>query len=262
MIVTAFFTNSSDPLTSPSNVPTIRIRRVDTQVLVVTDAVMTEQGDGLYSYDFTATDGLEYVFRADGDPTAAGQVTEQERYVAGSFSGTTEARVETDIPAILVDTDTTIPALISGLNDLDQAGVQAALTAQGYTVARAGNLDDLDASISSVLAAIAALNDLDATATATAVWDALRSSHVTASTMGNSLTLLLNSIASRKIIDISANPWQERRYVFDEGSASDTVVWEAYDLFDQDGTAIAGDENSGNNPLADSDVIIAEGRRV
>lgn len=40
-------------------------------------------------------------------------------------------------------------AAVAGLNDLDQAGVQAAMTAQGYTAARAPGLDLLDAAISS-----------------------------------------------------------------------------------------------------------------
>ena len=50
--------------------------------------------------------------------------------------------------------------LIGALNNLSQADVLTALTAQGYTVARAGNLDNLDAAITTVTAAIAALNDL------------------------------------------------------------------------------------------------------
>jgi hypothetical protein len=48
-----------------------------------------------------------------------------------------------------------------------EAAVQDALTAQGYTVARAPNLDNLDAAISSVVTAIGALNDI----TAQDVWD-------------------------------------------------------------------------------------------
>ena len=45
-------------------------------------------------------------------------------------------------------------AAIAGLNDIDQADVQAALTAQGYTVARAGNLDFLDLAISAIPTAL------------------------------------------------------------------------------------------------------------
>jgi hypothetical protein len=46
---------------------------------------------------------------------------------------------------------------IAALNDLDQADVQAAMTAQGYTTTRAVKLDNLDAPVSSVTA------DLDIT---------------------------------------------------------------------------------------------------
>lgn len=139
--ISAFFTNNGVPLTSPTNTPTIRIRRQDTQALVVTDAAMTEQGDGIFSYDFTEDSLLEYVFRCDGDPTAAGQVTPQERYVTGAFSGITEARVETDIPAILVDTGTSLPAEHSTTQGLVTAVAAAVANVDGDLVAHDGKLD-------------------------------------------------------------------------------------------------------------------------
>ena len=72
------------PLVAPGNVPTIRIRRLDTQALEVTDAAMTEVGDGLYVFSFApAVDGIEYSVRADGDPTAAAQVPASVRYQSG-----------------------------------------------------------------------------------------------------------------------------------------------------------------------------------
>ena len=49
---------------------------------------------------------------------------------------------------------------IAALNDLSQADVQSAMTAQGYTTVRAALLDNLDAAVSAVLTAIAALNDV------------------------------------------------------------------------------------------------------
>lgn len=76
---------------------------------------------------------------------------------------------------------------IAALNNLSQADVQSALTAQGYTAARATLLDNLDAAVSAVLAAVAALNDLDATAVENAVWDASQAAHVGAGTTGESL---------------------------------------------------------------------------
>lgn len=84
----AKFTNNGVPLISPSNTPTVRIRRTDTGALVVTDAAMTELGDGFYRYDFTSADELlDYSARADGDPTAAGQTTDAERYAWAVIPG-------------------------------------------------------------------------------------------------------------------------------------------------------------------------------
>jgi hypothetical protein len=127
--ISALFTNNGVPVTTPATAPTIRIRRQDTQALVVTDASMTEQGDGIFTYDFAESATLEYVFRCDGDPIGAGQTTALERYVGNSFSGITEARIETDVPAILVDTDTTIPALIDALNNIAVTDILADSTA-------------------------------------------------------------------------------------------------------------------------------------
>lgn len=170
--------------------------------------------------------------------------------------------VDEHLDSIELDTGTTIPAAIAALNDLSQADVQAAMTSQGYTAARALLLDNLDAQISSVVTAIAGLNDLSASEAASAVWDALRSAHTTTNTYGRAMTLLLDGMVSRGLIDTTTTPWREVRYVFDEGSASDTIVAELYDLYDQDGVAIAGTPSSGNNPLNDSTRLIAERRRV
>jgi len=160
--ISALFTNNGVPVTTPANTPTIRIRRQDTQALVVTDAAMTEQGDGLFTYDFSEDPTLEYVFRCDGDPTAAGQTTVYERYVSGSFSGITETRIETDIPAILVDTDTTIPGLIAALNDLSVSDILTAVLGSGESVDVAlSRLDNIDTSVTTTIPnAIAALNDI------------------------------------------------------------------------------------------------------
>lgn len=88
VLITAFFTNLGAPLTSPSTAPTIRIRRLDTNALVITDASMSEVGGGFYKYEFTSADELlDYSVRADGDPSAAGQVTASERYRSGTLGG-------------------------------------------------------------------------------------------------------------------------------------------------------------------------------
>jgi hypothetical protein len=70
-----------------------------------------------------------------------------------------DARLPTD-PAdesLQQASHTQTQADIAALNDLDQADVQAAMTAQGYTTTRAVKLDNLDAPVSSVTA------DLDIT---------------------------------------------------------------------------------------------------
>ena len=147
--IVASWTNAGVPLVAPANVPEVTIRRIDTQAIVAGPSAMTEIGEGSFAFTFAPVATLEYAIVADGDPLAAGQVLTLDRYQYGFLSGIDEARIQTDIPAILVDTGTTIPALIAALNDLSIADVQTALTNQGYTAARALLLDNLDATISS-----------------------------------------------------------------------------------------------------------------
>lgn len=80
VVIVSNFTNSGVPLVSPATAPTIRIRRLDTDALVVTDDAMTEVGDGSYRYSFTTAGLLEYSVRTNGDPIASGQTTLSERY--------------------------------------------------------------------------------------------------------------------------------------------------------------------------------------
>jgi len=158
--ITVGFSNNGVPATGLA--PTIRIRRTDTQALVVTDAAMTEQGDGAYSYEFAPVDGLDYSIRADGTAT----LPDAERYAYGGLSGTTEARIETDVPAILADTDALDTRLTAGratnldeitsarLAELDPANLPADVDtlAARLTPGRAlllDNLSSLDALVSS-----------------------------------------------------------------------------------------------------------------
>lgn len=87
--------------------------------------------------------------------------------VSSRASASALADLQADVDAILADTSTDIPALIvsatnsvlaaiAALNNLSEADVQAALTAQGLTTIRAALLDNLDAAVSSVLTALAA----------------------------------------------------------------------------------------------------------
>ncbi len=83
--IIALFTNNAVPLVGAADLPTIRIRRLDTDVLVVTDAETTEVGDGYYKYVFDNDVHIEYAARLDGDPDSTGQVTATERYQAASI---------------------------------------------------------------------------------------------------------------------------------------------------------------------------------
>jgi len=68
MRILAFFTSSGTPVTGLS--PTIRIRNLSDNSLVITDAVMSEVGDGNYQYNFTSYDkDIDYAIRCDGGIT-------------------------------------------------------------------------------------------------------------------------------------------------------------------------------------------------
>jgi hypothetical protein len=120
---------------------------------------------------------------------------------------------------------------ISNLNDIDQAGVQAALTAQGYTTGRAPNLDNLDDTITSrqsevdaasraatnqsehdtTQVAISNLNDPTAAAIADAVWDEALADHTAPGSMGANQNLIddieadTSSLNDVKITTVRAN---------------------------------------------------------
>lgn len=179
-----------------------------------TGQAMTELVGGIggaYFATVATTDGREYVYEVDGTASST------PRYQGGVFSGETDARIETDIPAILVDTDTTIPALIAALNDLSIADVQTALTNQGYTAARAPNLDNLDAAISAVTAAIAALNDLSQAD----VQAALTAQGYTAARAPN-LDNLDAAVSSRSTFDETTDPVE----LLDSGGTAGTSAAE------------------------------------
>ena len=98
--ITAYWESAPGvPLAAPGVVPTIRIRRLDTNALEVTDAAMTEVGDGNFVFSFApAVDGIEYAARADGDPTAVAQVPAAIRYQSGQVDNKlAEAHVRFDL---------------------------------------------------------------------------------------------------------------------------------------------------------------------
>ncbi len=133
--IVAAFASLGIPATGLS--ATIRIRRTDTQALVITDAAMTEQGDGAYSFDFAPIDGLEYSIRADGGAT----LPNTERFAFGSVSGTTEARHEVDIPrlrylgSVWIDTANGAAGTVVGVNGLPDNPVTTLADALSLTTA-------------------------------------------------------------------------------------------------------------------------------
>ncbi len=75
MNILAFFTDGGIPKLGLA--PTIRIRNVATKVLIVSDATMTEIGDGFYAYNFVGFDPtIDYSIRCDG----GGGLPSFERY--------------------------------------------------------------------------------------------------------------------------------------------------------------------------------------
>jgi len=85
-----------------ANIPEIRIVRTPANTVAQAPIDMTEMTNapGWYTFTFPAVDGEEYVWIADGDPAAIGQVLATSRFVPGVISGTTVERIEVDIPAI------------------------------------------------------------------------------------------------------------------------------------------------------------------
>lgn len=86
IIFTAFMTNAGVPVVAPSPVPTINVRRLDTNALVVTGGTTVVVGDGTVKFEFTEDPTLEYTARFDLDPTGIGQTTVPERYRVDNIS--------------------------------------------------------------------------------------------------------------------------------------------------------------------------------
>lgn len=86
IVFTAYWESAAGvPLVAPANTPTIRVRRLDTNALVVTDVAMVEVGDGMFKHIYTTpVEGVQFSARADGDPTAVTQVPASVRYNTGS----------------------------------------------------------------------------------------------------------------------------------------------------------------------------------
>lgn len=103
-------------LVSPAVAPTVRIRRVDTNALVVTDAAMLEVGEGVFTYNFIPVDkALTYSVVADGDPTAVLQVPAVIRKQSGLVDAKlanlwTTFGLDPNDPATVTDNSITTPS--------------------------------------------------------------------------------------------------------------------------------------------------------
>jgi hypothetical protein len=131
MNIIAFFSLYGTPQTGLS--PTVRIRIVSTNALVVTDAAMTEVGDGFYKYSFSEFDKtVEYSIRCDGGATLAGA----ERYPVAITSGYGEVlSVKEQTDKITFTTANQVDARVRSQDNIDFGALQkASLSAATPTV--------------------------------------------------------------------------------------------------------------------------------
>lgn len=241
--------------------PTLRIQRVsDGQFwngsayqagvanLAMT-AVDATNFPGVYAYDFDTTSASEeeHRLRADaGVATVANRLAYGALHIGG-FIDNLDAAVSSrnSVVPLAAATDQAehdaTQALIAALNDLDQAGVQAALTAQGYTAARAPGLDNLDAAVSSravpgdamalvanaLTAAAVATDAVDADALATNAVNEIRDAVLNALLgSGESLAVTLQNVARILGLDsshtVTFTPSQVS--VAPDGGGADVIV--------------------------------------
>jgi hypothetical protein len=163
MDIFATVTAAGVPVNGLVDDPEIQITD-DTGTIVQAFVAMTDLGqDGkhLFAYTIPAT-ARSYTFLVDADPNVTGQVTTSDRFLFGSFSGEADiiavtpdlANLDVAVstratPADISASEATILAAIGALNNISIADVQTAMTAQGYTSARAVFLDFLDVAVSS-----------------------------------------------------------------------------------------------------------------
>ena len=125
-------------------------------------------------------DGEDYYWEADLDPGAVIGLSDSRRYKDGVYSGTTNARIETDIPAIFADVasldDVKITTARANLLDeitalrlaeLDPANLPADIDTliTRLTAARAANLDEITAARLAELDGANMPGDIDALGT-------------------------------------------------------------------------------------------------
>jgi len=146
MLISAFFTQTGVPTEGLS--PTIRIRDLTTGSALITDAAMTEKGDGWYAYAYGAYSvNTEYGIRCD----AGSELNGYDRY---AFAG---------------NEDFDVPSAVAGLNNVSGADVNAQCDT---AIADAGL-----ATYADMVSSFSGLNDIapamvtNATETALALYD-------------------------------------------------------------------------------------------
>lgn len=108
--IVVFFTNNGVPATGLS--PTIRIRRLSDNDLVVDDEAMIEVGDGFYKYTFAQyVAGTEYVIRADGTDT----LEDDERYMFASNDTLNAVETGNSVWTRVLDGSATAEDIIEGI---------------------------------------------------------------------------------------------------------------------------------------------------
>jgi len=122
MIILTYFTENNIPKTGLS--PTIRIRNASTGILIITDELMSEVGDGFYKYEFVGYDSsIDYAIRCDGGMSlsnderysyAGNDVDQTEEIWSNTIRTLTSGTKDSEIDAIKTQTDK-IPRIL-GLN--------------------------------------------------------------------------------------------------------------------------------------------------
>ena len=111
-------TDKSVPINGLTDDPEITIRRNDTGAIVAGPSAMTDRtADGLYTFNFVETAGIDYSFLIDADPLATKQVSKAERYYSGFLDGTLTSILEdTGImqPIVSTNLDATVSSRNSG----------------------------------------------------------------------------------------------------------------------------------------------------
>ncbi len=140
------------------------------------------------TFNYCDTAGAKTLIDAtQGEMPAASDVRSGVSYASGALTGTCAVPAAGSV-GLGVPVDNT-----TGTAVLTQAGVQNALTAQGLTTARAGNLDNLDTTVSSrlapngTLATVTNLTNAPTSVTPADIWNTLASSMTTSGSIGERL---------------------------------------------------------------------------